>query len=149
MVKKKGLPQAVYHADLWGARKEKYRALLETEKNSMEWQELQPSTPFYLFIPQDEKLREEYEQGWQVTEIFPVNVLGFQSHRDHFAIAYEKSDIERRIKDMRDKNVTDQGLQEKYQIRDNRDWHISEARTSLRATDNPMQNVLPLFVSSL
>ena len=143
LVKKKGLSRAVYHADLWGTRKEKYRALLEAEKNSMEWTELHPSTPFYLFIPQDEELREEYERGWKVTEIFPVNVLGFQSHRDHFAIAYEKTAIEHRVKDMFDKSVTDQNLREKYDVRDNRDWHISEARASLRAAGKPTQSVIP------
>ena len=143
LVKKQGLSPAVYHADLWGLRREKYRALLEAEKDSVEWHELQPSSPFYLFIPQDEALREEYEQGWRVTEIFPVNVLGFQTHRDHFAIAYEKNDIEQRVREMRDQSITDQSLQEKYQIRDNNDWHISEARTSLRAMDKPMQSVIP------
>ena len=143
LVKKKGLSRAVYHADLWGRRTEKYRALLEAEKDSVEWQELQPSKPFYLFIPQDEELREEYERGWKVTEIFPVNVLGFQSHRDHFAIAYEKTAIEHRVKDMFDKSVTDQNLREKYDVRDNRDWHISEARASLRAAGKPTQSVIP------
>ena len=143
LVKKQGLSQAVYHADLWGTRQGKYRALLETEKDTVEWTELHPSTPFYLFIPQDEAVREEYEQGWRVTEIFPVSVLGFQSHRDHFAIAYEKTDIEHRVKDMFDKSVTDQNLREKYNIRDNQDWHLSEARTSLRAAENPTQSVIP------
>ena len=143
LVKKQGLSQAVYHADLWGTRQGKYRALIETEKDTVEWTELHPSTPFYLFIPQDEVVREEYEQGWRVTEIFPVSVLGFQSHRDHFAIAYEKTDIEHRVKDMFDKSVTDQNLREKYDVRDNRDWHISEARASLRAAENPTQSVIP------
>ena len=143
LVKKQGLSQAVYHADLWGTRQGKYRALIETEKDTVEWTELHPSSPFYLFIPQDEVVREEYEQGWRVTEIFPVSVLGFQSHRDHFAIAYEKTDIEHRVKDMFDKSVTDQNLQEKYDVRDNRDWHISEARASLRAAENPTRSVIP------
>ena len=98
LVKKEGLSRGVYHADLWGTRQEKYRALLEAEKDGMAWAELHPSTPFYLFVPQDEELRGEYERGWKVTDIFSVNVLGFQTHRDRFAIACEKSEIEQRIK---------------------------------------------------
>ena len=143
LVKKQGLSQAVYHADLWGTRQEKYRALLEAEKDSMEWQELQTSmTPFYLFIPHNGALWPEYEQGWQVTEIFSEYVLGFQTHRDHFAIAHEKSDIERRVEDMLDENMTDQMLQEKYKIQDNSDWHISEVRPSLKAENNPRQSII-------
>ena len=82
--------RGVYHADLWGTRQEKYRALLETEKDGMEWAELHPSTPFYLFVPQDEELQGEYERGWKVTDIFSVNVLGFQTHRDHSGQANAK-----------------------------------------------------------
>ena len=142
LVKKKRLSRAVYHADLWGTRQEKYRALLETEKDSVEWTELNPSTPFYLFIPQDEELREEYEQGWKVTDIFSVNVLGFQTHRDSFAIAHEKSDIERRIRDMLDETITDQTLQEKYKIRDNRDWKLVKSRTAIRGEKDWSKNIV-------
>ena len=142
LVKKKGLSHAVYHADLWGERSAKYRALLETEKDGVEWTELHPSSPFYLFIPQDEALRGEYEQSWKVTDIFQVNVLGFQSHRDHFAIAYEKSDIEHRVKDMLDKSISDQSLREQYNVHDTKEWRLSEARMTLRESDNPTRSVI-------
>ncbi len=142
LVKKRGLSRAVCHADLWGTRKVKYVALLEVEKESMEWQELNPSTPFYLFIPQDEKLREKYEKSWQVTQIFSENVLGFQTHRDNFAIAYEKSDIERRIRDMLDDGITDQELQEKYHLRDKPKGWIPKARKSLKRTIAPSQGII-------
>ena len=143
LVKQEGLSRGVYHADLWGTRQAKYRALLEAEKDGMEWTELKPSTPFYLFVPQDEELRGEYERGWKVTEIFSVNVLGFQTHRDHFAITYEKSEIEQRVREMRDESISDRRLQEEYKIRDTRDWHISEARAALQAADHSTPGVIP------
>ena len=142
LVKKKGLKRSVYHADLWGRRTEKYRALLGAKKDTVEWTELNPPPPFYLFIPQDEKLLEEYEQGWKVTDIFPVNVLGVQTHRDNFAIAYEKADVQQRVKDMLDESITDEILQEKYNIRNNKGWHISEARASLRETEFEKRNII-------
>ena len=143
LVKKKGLSRAAYHADLWGRRTEKYRALLEAEKDSVEWQELQPSmTPFYLFIPHNGALWPEYEQGWQVKEIFSENVLGFQTHRDHFAIAYEKSDIERRVKDMLDENLKDARVSEKYVIKNSDGWTVSGARDALRAKDDYKKHII-------
>ena len=100
LVKKKGLSPAVYHADLWGNRQGKYRALLETEKDAVEWTELHPSSPFYLFIPQDEALREEYEQGWRVTEIFPVNSVGITTARDRLTdSAFRRNAIWKTVQD--------------------------------------------------
>ena len=143
LVKKKGLSPAVYHADLWGNRQGKYRALLETEKDAVEWQELQPSlTPFHLFIPHNGALWPEYEKGWQVTEIFSENVIGFQTHRDHFAIAYEKSDIEQRVKDMLDESLKDTRVSEKYAIKDSDGWTISGASNALRAKDDHKKHII-------
>lgn len=45
-------------------------------------------------MPQNVQLLAEYEQGWKVTEIMPVKVLGFQTHRDHFAVAFDRKTIE-------------------------------------------------------
>ncbi len=55
---------------------------------------------------------DEYAEGWQVADslrpeaekeqIFRINVLGFQTHRDHFAIAYDKTTMAHRVSDMLD-----------------------------------------------
>jgi len=46
-----------------------------------------------------------------------TNVLGFQSHRDHFAVAFEHAEISRRIKDLRDKELSESELRTKYALR--------------------------------
>lgn len=78
---------SIYYADLWGLREGKYTTLAESDIGSIAWQTLAPSTPFYLFIPQNVDLREEYERGWKITACLERNVLGFQTHRDEIAIA--------------------------------------------------------------
>ena len=143
LAKKNGLPRVVRHVDLWGTRAEKYRTLLEPKDDELTWEDLYPSKPFNLFIPQDGTLWQEYEQGWKITDIFPINVLGFQTHRDRFAVAHERGEIEYRVKDMLDTDKPDQVLEEKYRISNNRDWQISKARASLREVDDPLQGVIP------
>ena len=122
LVKKKGLSPAVYHADLWGNRQGKYRALIETEKDTVEWTELHPSSPFYLFIPQDEAVREEYEQGRSLRDIFVVNNSGIVSKRDKIAFHFEQEDLYGVLRDFRD--LEEQVLREKYNFRDSRDGKI-------------------------
>ena len=122
LVKKKGLSPAVYHADLWGNRQGKYRALIETEKDTVEWTELHPSSPFYLFIPQDEAVREEYEQGRSLRDIFVVNNSGIVSKRDKITFHFEQEDLYGVLRDFRD--LEEQVLREKYNFRDSRDGKI-------------------------
>ena len=133
LVKKKGRPRAVYHADLWGTRNEKYRALLETKKDGVEWTELHPSAPFYLFIPQDEGWREEYEQGWRVTDIFKVQSTGIKTHRDHFVTDFEENDLRKRIEEYCDLSISDEEIAKKYFLKTTKEWNLSDRRKSLSA----------------
>ncbi len=119
----------VHHAELWGPREGKYRQLIETDvETAAEWTQLEPQPPFYLFVPQDIRLLAEYEQGWPITEVMPVNVLGFQTHRDHFAIAFDREEIVRRMEDLRNPRVSDEELRQKYRLRDSGNWQLPKAR---------------------
>lgn len=142
LVKEKGLARGVFHADMWGTRRAKYEQLLESKKNSIPWREVNPTSPFYLFVPQNRRLVSEYSKCWQLSDIFSESVMGIQTHRDHFAFAYEQGDIERRVRSMLDDTISDTALQERYKIRNNRDWRISEARDALRTLESPMQEVI-------
>ena len=115
----------VKYADLWGKRDYKYQRLLELAVDSTDWTELNPQSPFYLFIPQNVDLLPEYERGWQVTDIFPINVLGFQTHRDHFAIDFDRESLYQRINDMRQDILDDEQFIEKYKLRENNGWQVS------------------------
>ncbi len=126
-------PATIRHADLYGPRDGKYKWLWDNDVTTTEWKKLSPQAPSYLFIPQDGQLREEYEQGWQLTKIVPINVLGFQSHRDHFAIDFDEKVIRARIDDLKDINRTDEELRAFYNLTDNRDWQLSNSRKQLRA----------------
>ncbi|NJK51584.1 MAG: helicase [Leptolyngbyaceae cyanobacterium SU_3_3] len=122
----------IYHAHLYGSRSSKYDWLQAYDVLSTEWKQIRPQAPFYLLIPQNTDLLGEYEQGWKITEVMPVNVLGFQSHRDHFAIGFEWEKLKERIAEMRDINITDIKYSEKYNLKNTRDWKLEEARKIIR-----------------
>lgn len=129
-------PARVHYADLWGVREDKYKTLRNSALNNTAWKEVHPQAPLYLFIPQDVELREEYEHGWRITDVMPVNVLGFQSHRDNFAIDFDQEQMRLRVQEMRDTELSDEQYRQKYALRDNRDWQLSTARNRLR--QNPL-----------
>ena len=68
----------VAHADLYGLRQHKYTMLQNSafykiaHLTDVAWKELKPSAPFYLFKPQEQEVREEYERGWSITDIFGI-----------------------------------------------------------------------------
>jgi predicted helicase len=130
LVKQKGLSRAIYHADLWGMRKDKYRALLEAKRDSLEWQKLTPNMPSYLFIPQNEELREEYEQGWNLKDIFIVNNSGIVSKRDAIAFHFRQEDLRGVLDDFY--SLEEQILKEKYNFKESRDGKINFVKKHIR-----------------
>jgi len=90
-------PARVFHIDLWGLREGKYHTLSETDVSISDWKELKPNSPFYFFVPRNEDLLGEYEHGWKVTDIFPINRTGIVTARDEFVIDFESQLIRQRI----------------------------------------------------
>ncbi len=84
-------PAMVHHADLWGLREGKYGVLAGTEIATTDWRDLAPRRPDYLFVARDEGSLGEYERGWKLAEAFPLSAVGFQTHRDNVAIAYDQA----------------------------------------------------------
>ena len=123
----------IHYGDLWGLREGKYQTLFETDIDDTEWTELAPTSPFYFFNPYEEKLRPEYEQGWKVTDIFPVNSTGIVTARDEFVIDFEPTPIRRRLEVFLDKSLGDAEVQDKLSLSENYAWRVSGARKQLMA----------------
>ena len=142
LIKNRQLPRQVMYAEFWGGRLQKYKACADAVFGNLDWRAVQCFTPYYMCRPLEWTGWDDYVQGWQVCDalnsnerkkqIFAVNVLGFQTHRDHFAIAFEREEMEGRVRDMRDTKVSDGRISEKYEIKDNRDWKLSDARAALQ-----------------
>ncbi|MDM8564467.1 N-6 DNA methylase [Candidatus Halobeggiatoa sp. HSG11] len=130
----------VFHADIWGERKGKYAWLEENDVKTTDWQELKPQSPFFLFIPQNVELLGEYEQGWKITEIMPINSGGIKTHRDHFVLDFEKKKLEQRINDFVNLDLTNIEIAETYKLKDTRDWKLSHRRKSLSNNLNHYQH---------
>ena len=133
-------PANVYHADLYGTRESKYAGLAEYDVSTTSWKTLKPQSPHYLFVPQDITLLPEYDQGWKITDIMPLNSSGIVTARDHFVIDFDSSNLERRINEFTNLSIDDSEIRQKYfggkgsskyVSGDTRGWKLSEARHKL------------------
>ena len=132
LVKKPGARRGVWRADLWGKRQAKYEWAARTKHSDVPWTEIDPRAPLYLFRQRDHLAAQAYEAFPRITDIFPINVLGYQTHRDHFAVAIDRSEIESRVAVMVGQKATDQEIKERFRLKDNSDWNVADARVALR-----------------
>jgi hypothetical protein len=135
----------VRHCDLWGAQRQtKYDWLDAHHVKDTKWTTLEPATPHYLFIPRDTKRLKEYTHGWKVTEMMPVNVLGFQSHRDQFALAFTQDDVRERMSLFRGTVNSDTQIKGLLKVADSGSWSVEKARAKIRADKNWEQEIVQI-----
>ncbi len=133
----------IFHADLWGKRLDKYKASARETIKSVEWLELKPVSPFYLFIPQDRDLWGEYEKGWKVTDIFPVNSVGIVTARDRLAIQFDEKTMFETVKDFASLDV--EAAREKYRLgKDVKDWKVHLAQADINETAIDASRIKPV-----
>lgn len=127
----------IFHADLYGLREEKYKFLDENDISTVSYTELTPTPPMYFFVPKDLSLEKEYNSGFPVNEIFPVNTVGIVTTKDSYLVCESEKEVEERISDMINLPVTE--LRDKYGLTDTQDWSISEAKKDIGRSLNPDQ----------
>jgi predicted helicase len=121
----------VFHYDLYGKRENKYDFLDVNSLKTVPFVKLKNVAPNYFMVQKDFEEQKEYEKGFSVTDIFLNSVLGFQTHRDDYAIDFLRTSTIKKIEELRDKKISDYELYQKYNIKDNRDWKLNEQRKNI------------------
>ncbi len=133
--------QKIHYYDVYGERAEKYAFLAQNDLNSIEWLEIAPRAPFYLLIPQETPLLEEYEQGFSVQEMFQVGSTGICSQRDHVVFHKDKKSLLKLLKDF--STLEPSELRRKYNIKkDGRDWRLEYAIKDVKANANNLEEYI-------
>lgn len=135
--------QKIYYYDVYGQRAEKYVFLAQNDLNSIEWLELTPREPFYLLIPQETLLLDEYEQGFSVQDMFQVGGTGICSKRDHVVFHKDKESLLKLLKDF--STLEPSELRRKYDIGDDsRDWRLNNAIREVKTNIKRLEEYIVL-----
>lgn len=140
----KGVEKSVLHSDLHGTRESKYSYLNNHSVNYTQWKTLNPQTPFYLFVPQNTALLPEYEHGWKVTDIMPINSVGVLTARDSLTIHWTNNDTWKIVTDF--VNLAPEQARIKYNLgEDARDWKVTMAQQDLKGSGLSKNKIVPIL----
>lgn len=90
----------VYHAELLGARENKFEYLNNNEFDTVEYKELAPIEPYYFFVPKDFEVQADYNKGIKIDELFTLNKAGIATGRDDLFIDIDRETLTHKIHDV-------------------------------------------------
>ncbi|MHB9295351.1 N-6 DNA methylase [Pillotina sp. SPG140] len=132
----------VFHCDVYGRRAAKYHYLLEHTLASVPYQRIEPKAPHYFFVAKDFSREAEYEKGFGVQDMFPVNSVGVATARDDFTIHNTAQAVKDTISEFL--KLDDETASQRFDLgKDVRDWSVAGARKDL--IPNPDKDPNPDF----
>ena len=141
-------PAKVFHVDLWGMREDKYKYLFESGIETTGWTELSPKAPVYLFVPQNTDLLAEYQTGWKLPDISPVNSVGIVTARDSLSIHWSTDSAWKTVTEFANLNPED--ARQKYELgADAQDWKVELAQSDIQESGPNQAKISPLMYRPL
>lgn len=95
---------------------------------SLNWEKLDYRAPQYFFVKKELELQTKYKQGFAINTLFQANSSGVTTHRDNLVIDFDEDVLSKRIEDLFNPAISDNEIRLKYELKNNRDWNLSETR---------------------
>jgi len=140
--KKKNKLGELLHFDLFGKREVKYKYLKNNSIQSMGWNKLKNEAPNFFFVKKDFEGAKEYETGFKVDALFPINSVGIVTSKDAILISHSKSDLTKKVEEYYEIEVNSQLIQRiDYRTFDKR-YIYYDTKIVDRARDKVMRHLL-------
>ncbi|HSI72735.1 MAG TPA: type ISP restriction/modification enzyme [Fimbriimonas sp.] len=140
------LAARVSHADLYGTREKKYVHLSGMSMTAALWEELLPNEPSFLFAPQDQTVRADWELGWRLPDIFSLEgdpAPGVVTTQDEFAISFSASEAEAKV-DQLLATSNEAEAREIFRLCSQSQWNYGVAKKELAAS-NWRKQIVPIL----
>jgi predicted helicase len=121
----------VFYSDLYGKRKYKYDYLDSNDIATIQWDKVKPEGNNYFLVNKIFDNKVEYEKGFFINDMFPVNGVGICSKRDETAFQNHKKELISVLIDF--KNLSEIEIKQKYktEITESRDKKTNYAKQNI------------------
>nr|WP_202594449.1 type ISP restriction/modification enzyme [Pedobacter glucosidilyticus] len=87
----------VFHFDLYGKRDFKYDFLNKNSVVTVDYKELPNVSPNYFFVNKDFDEQNNFDKGFSVSELLPLNNVGIATAKDAILINFSKDDLVKNV----------------------------------------------------
>jgi predicted helicase len=133
----------IHRADILGSRDSKFMYLNKNTVDTIKWQKINPFPPNYEWIKINKRLKDKYEQGFSINEIFKLKNTGIVTKRDKLCIQETHEKMWQAVQDFI--NLAEAKVRQIYEIQpDVRDWKYKWAKEDLFKSGPLKEKIIPI-----
>lgn len=135
----------LFYSDLYGTREKKYKWLkTKRQMQDIKWEEMNPTSPYYYFIPMENSLQEEYQKYWSIIEIFDLYSVGVVTARDKLTLAWTLDEAWQTASKFA--VMKSEAARAEFNLgEDARDWKVKLAQEDLINSGLKKERVVPIL----
>ena len=143
-IKKPGIEKKFFHKDLFGRRIEKYNFCLKESIQTLDWVEIKPKSPFYLFNESSNTNSDSYDKFPKIDDIFPFHKLPLMTGRDSLSISFTTEGLMKIINDLN--SLPEHDIRVKYSLKEDKsNWNLPNAIKDVKETKADQSLIRKLF----
>jgi predicted helicase len=135
-------PTAIYHADMWGTRQEKYDHLATSNVTTTAWKPLRSRPEWFMFVPRNIDSTDEYATFWKLSDIFTVQQNSIKTDRDSLFVDMERETLEQRIQTFYSAEGLRSPFRETYRVENSSSYDILSRRLNTSFNPNYIRRCL-------
>lgn len=116
-------------ADIYGKRQLKFNELL---KNELKFNQIKLDPKQFYLVDKNIEGKEDYEKGFSVADLFTLNTTGIVTMGDAFIISDTKRQLESRLQNFFNQEISEQELKSKYKLGKNYAGWVLENKKAIK-----------------
>ena len=132
----------VFHADLWGEREAKYKALWETGAATTQWVEVKPAQPHFFFVPKEWAGSADYSGYQNLAEMFGVFGNGIGTDRDSLVYDSDKEALLKRMEVFYTPEALEPPFRDTYRVENSSSYKLLSRRQRTKFSEVAVRTCL-------
>jgi len=127
--------------DFFGPRDTKYKDLFDKDIETLKWEQLKVTEPYYFFVKKDLNKKIDDDKGFSLSHLFFEYCSGVHTKRDKLTVSFSGQEAKSKIEFIRSNSIED--IRSLYKLpKDGRDWTIKDAKNDLLKNPIRIENIL-------
>ena len=136
---------SIKRCDLYGSREDKNNVLKVSIANNLTGVLVNPRSPKYIFLPTNQKVEDDFNQGISIEALFNCRASGVKTGKDEVLIDFSKIELKKKLLKFTDPSTSTEEIAKEFGCDSGHGKMLLSQRKSIEKDESFDQRIVPLM----